>query len=180
MFYVAKCVPPARRFLNHILQLLRDQYQSKYIKLNGKFFKDLKWFKTFLTVFNGKCFYNPTNNVDIVQIDASLEGMGGRYGTYVYKLAIPLHFCNWNIAQLEIINIVVAFKIWGSLWMNKTINLMCDNMSEVECLNSGRSKDTVIACAARNIWLLAAMYNINVKFSHIKGTDNKVADLLSC
>ena len=31
---------------------------------------------------------------------------------------------------------------------------------------------------ASNIWLLAAMFNINIIVSHIKGSDNRVIDLL--
>ena len=32
---------------------------------------------------------------------------------------------------------------------------------------------------ARNVWLLTAMYNIQITVSHIAGTKNIVADLLS-
>ena len=36
-----------------------------------------------------------------------------------------------------------------------------------------------MATCARNIWLLAAMYNINLIVTHIRGRENCVADLLS-
>ena len=36
-----------------------------------------------------------------------------------------------------------------------------------------------MATCARNVWLLSAMYNINIIFSHIRGLDNTVAGLLS-
>ena len=56
---------------------------------------------------------------------------------------------------------------------------MCDNMAVVEVLSFGRAKDPIMAACARYIWLLAAMYNINIVVSHIRGLDNTVADLLS-
>ena len=36
-----------------------------------------------------------------------------------------------------------------------------------------------MATCARNVWLFAAMFNINFIVSHMKGSDNTVADLLS-
>ena len=36
-----------------------------------------------------------------------------------------------------------------------------------------------MATCARNVWLLAAMFNINLIVSHIKGSENTVADILS-
>ena len=49
----------------------------------------------------------------------------------------------------------------------------------VEVHSLGRARDRIIATCARNIWLLAASYNINVIVTHFRGHDNCVADLLS-
>ena len=43
----------------------------------------------------------------------------------------------------------------------------------------GRARDNIMTTCARNLWLLAAMYNINVIVKHIRDHDNCVADLLS-
>ena len=56
---------------------------------------------------------------------------------------------------------------------------MCDNMALVEVLTCGRARDSIMASCARNVWLLAAMFNVNIIASHIKGLDNYIADLLS-
>ena len=37
----------------------------------------------------------------------------------------------------------------------------------------------MLATAARNVWLLTTMFNIDLFVSHIKGADNRVADFLS-
>ena len=74
---------------------------------------------------------------------------------------------------------VVALKIWGHAWANKSIQVMCDNIAVVEVLTFGRARDPVTATCTRNIWLLATMFNVNIIVSHIKGLDNSVADLLS-
>ena len=112
-----------------------------------------------------------------IYLDASLEGLGGCYDNYVYALRIPRGFNNYNVAHLEIINVVVALKIWGHMWANKSIQIMCDNMAVVEVLTYGRARDSIMATYARNVWLLAAMFNVNIIVCHIKGMDNSIADL---
>ena len=97
----------------------------------------------------------------------------------MYALQIPRDFKKYNIAHLEILNVVVALKIWSHAWANKSIQIMWDNITVVEVLTFGRARDPIMATCARNVWLLAAMFNVNIIVSHIKGLDNSVADLLS-
>ena len=181
LLYIAKFVRPARYFLNRMLQLLRENHDNLNICLTEKIFKDLKWFQVFLTSYNGTTFYHdpPPPLHKCIYLDASLEGLGGCYDNYVYALRIPRCFNNYNIAHLEILNVVVALKIWGYMWANKSIQVMCDNMVVVDVLTCGRAKDSIMATCARNVWLLAAMFNVNVIVSHIKGLDNSIANLLS-
>ena len=58
LLYITKCVRPARYFLNHMLQLLRDNHNNQNICLTDEFFKDLKWFQVFFTSYNGTTFYH--------------------------------------------------------------------------------------------------------------------------
>ena len=69
--------------------------------------------------------------------------------------------------------------MWAPSWANKSIEIMCDNMAVVEVLSSGRARDSIIVTCARNVWLLAAMFNVNIIVNHIRGRDNSIADLLS-
>ena len=179
LLYITKCVRPATFFLNRMLQLLRENHNNSVICLNEEFFKDLKWFQVFLTSYNGITFYYQPPLHKRIYLDASLEGLGSCYDSYVYALRIPRGFNNYNIAHLEIINVVVALKIWGYRWANKSIQIMCDNMVVVEVLTYGRARDSIMATCARNVWLLAAMFNVNIIVCHIKGMDNSIADLLS-
>ena len=97
----------------------------------------------------------------------------------VYSLSILKGFRNYPIVHLEILNIVVALKVWGSLWKDHIIEVKCDNMAVVEVLNIGRARDLMLATSARNIWLLTSMNNIELVVTHIPGVTNIVADLLS-
>ena len=49
----------------------------------------------------------------------------------------------------------------------------------IEVLNSGKTRDPFLALCARNVWLISAIFNIQLVFSHIPGKNNHIADLLS-
>ena len=164
---------------NRMLQLLRNNTDSDGIVLTTEFLKDLKWFQVFLTSYNGVTFYQQLPIRKAIYLDASLEGLGGSYDNYVYALQLPRGFKGYNIAHLEILNIIVALKVWGQAWANKSIDVKCDNLAVVEVLSLGKARDSTIATCARNIWLLAVIYNINLIVTYIRGHDNCVADLLS-
>ena len=179
LLYVSKCVKPALFFLNRMLALLRSNHDVSKILLDQPFFQDLAWFNTFLTSFNGITYYDKKFPTSQVYLDACLTGLGGHFGQMVYALDIPFGYENYDICHLEMLNILVASKIWASHWKDKKIKIFCDNMAVVQVMNTGRARDRVLAACARNIWLLAATFNIELIFVHISGQSNKVADLLS-
>ena len=84
-----------------------------------------------------------------------------------------------RIVYLEMINILVAVKLFGVYWKSKRVKIFCDNMAVVCVLQSGRTKDAYMAACARNIWLWSTSYDINFQFVHIAGKTNVTADLLS-
>ena len=55
---------------------------------------------------------------------------------------------------------------------------MSDNIAVVEVVNSGRTKDVILAACARNMGPLSAMFNISIHIETIPGKQNVVADLL--
>ena len=179
LLYVSKCVKHSRFFLNRMLKLLRDNHDKTKILITPEFQKDLAWFNSFLSHYNGVTYYEQTNCQFEVQLDACLTGLGGRYESMVYALPIPKDLMNYNIAHLEILNIVVALKVWAQHWANRRIKIHCDNMAVVEVLRNGRARDNVLALMARNIWLICAMFNIHIVVLHIPGKNNVLADLLS-
>ena len=51
-------VRPARTFLNCMLHFLRSMEGNSSTRLTAEFFKDLKWFATFMKQFNGVVYYD--------------------------------------------------------------------------------------------------------------------------
>ena len=74
-----------------------------------------------------------------VHLDACLTGLGGQFGS-------------------------MASKIWANLWSEKKIQIFCDNIAVVDVLNTGKARDTTLATCARNLWLIAVMFNIDFNF----------------
>ena len=178
LLYVTKCIKYARFFLNRMLNVLRENYDNTIIMLNESFKNDLHWFNTFLTVYNGVTFfqYTPTRNV---YLDACTTGLGAIYNKQVYALPLPEHWQAANIASLEMINILVALKVWHSQWSGHRVLIHCDNQAVVSVLNTGKSRDVFLSNIARNIFMWLSACNINLQVVHVPGKSNIVADLLS-
>ena len=177
LLYITKCIKPARIFLNRMLQVLRSHHNSHRFTLTPEFFQDLCWFNTFLDQYNGVTYFD---NKTPHHLDASLLGMGATFANMVYTLPIPQHCQHLHITQLEMLNVVVALKVWGSIWSDKVIDIKCDNLAVVEVLTSGKTKDTFLATCARNIWLICAIFNIQIRVWHIPGKANSIVCLCLC
>ena len=77
------------------------------------------------------------------------------------------------------VNILVTGPIFALFCHRKHGSIKCDNIAVVHVLTLGKTRDPLLALCARNIWLHAGLTDISVEYSHIRSTENKVADLLS-
>ena len=182
LLYIHKCVPPARVFINRMLALFRENSDAKKIILTNDFHKDLTWFLVFLPRFNGITYINkdPIPQGHTLHIDASLTGLGGVWNKEVY--ATPLfnvYQKDLTIVHLEMLNLVIALKLWAGNWAHSTVKFYCDNSAVVQVVQTGRTRDDMLALCLRNIWLISATYDITVTIDHIRGKANNIADLLS-
>ena len=179
LLYVHKCVKPARAFLNRMLALLRSGHASQRIDLTADFKRDLSWFGKFLPMYNGVSLYDHRPIDFTLELDACLTGLGGRWSKFVYHLPIPRGFMNWSIVHLEMVNILLAVRLFQRQWSGRRVLIRCDNEAVVTVLRSGKTRDPYLGACARNIWYVAALADIDLQYAHIRGLDNGVADLLS-
>ena len=176
---MCKCVRYSRFFLNRMLQTLRNHGNKKSITLNNEFTKDLSWLKKFLPLFNGTSYFEKQHIKDKVFLDASQIGVGAVYENEVYHFKCPQKFCNANIATLEMLNILVAVRVWHEKWKKKCIEIHCDNLTVVNVLNSGKTKDPDLASISRNIFMETSKNDIDIQVCHVPGKNNNIANLLS-
>ena len=181
LMFIHKVVKPARYFVNRLLETLRGMKDIE--RMNPEVIKDVKWFLNFLKLFNGTCsyIYTPANCTDVIELDACLTGLGGRFNNQVYKYQfrnneVPQSF---SIVHLEMWNVLVGIRLWAKQWSNRVIVIKCDNEAVVSVVNTGVTRDSALAAFVRNIWLVTASHNIKLRLVHIPGIQNECADLLS-
>ena len=182
LIYIHKCVTPARTFINRILCLFRKNSHKARIHLTQDFFRDIKWFLKFLPAFNGVTFFrkSPIQSLDSLHLDACLSGLGAIWNNRVYSTPIiPIPNFTLTIVHLEMWNIVIALRMWGHLWRHSSIQIFCDNLAVVQVMNTHKTRDPFLSICDRNVWLLAALYDIQLQVQHVRGKDNAEADLLS-
>ena len=75
--------------------------------------------------------------------------------------------------------ILLSCVVWGLTRSKKYVQLYCDNLSLVDSLNKGSSKDPSVMKLLRTLWLFIAYFDISIKATHIPGTQNNSADHLS-
>ena len=85
----------------------------------------------------------------------------------------------FSIPYKELFPIVIAARIWGGLWGQRSVCVHCDNLTVVTILNSRISKDSLIMHLLRNLLMSAAYFGFTFCAQHVPGVENKIADALS-
>ena len=81
-----------------------------------------------------------------------------------------------TIVHLEMLNVIIASRLWSIQWCHMRITIFCDNYSVVQVIMSGKTNDPFLALCIRNIWLLTAHNDIELLIRHIPGINNTIAD----
>ena len=154
-------------------------YDKNQVLLSSEAQRDINWFQKFLLTFNGVTIFDHRPIAHEIELDACLQGLGARWGCQVFAFPLPLGYSDYNIAHLEMLNILVALRVWNHCWAKSRIRIACDNEAVVHVLRSGRTRDLTLAAIARNIQLQVATWDINLQIVNIPGKENQIADLLS-
>ncbi|KAI8517892.1 hypothetical protein Bbelb_039090 [Branchiostoma belcheri] len=186
LVFVSACVAPGRLFISRMLEVLRSVRRSHHrIRLSRDFKLDVRWWRRFMTLFNGVSLLTPDIYCapdEVVATDACLTGCGGICNGEFFHSRFPtavLEQYGAKIHVLEMLTIVVAARKWGPGWRGSRIVINSDNMACVYVLNSGRSRDKDLLHSARELWLIAASCDFVLRAEHIQGRENRVADHLS-
>jgi hypothetical protein len=102
----------------------------------------------------------------------------GAFGKYVYELP-KIHKPDYCIAHWKAINIHLALCVFSSFVQGRQVTIWCDNNIAISILSFGRGTGPLLQCIACNLWLFQAHMDCHIVYEHIRGPDNRVADLLS-
>jgi hypothetical protein len=181
LFHIAKCVKPARLFVGRMLDTLRRSPLSGFTPLDDEFQKDIFWFLQWIALYNGVHLMKHIDYYTKAFVDSSLTGCGGICGHQIYHAEFPDFILDMDldIVHLEMLNIVLACKLWANVWSNAAVEIFCDNAPAVCVLQNGRSKDNYLLKCAREIWLICVTNDISLKVTHKPGHEMDIPDALS-
>ena len=120
LLFVSKCVRSSRFFLNSLLDVLRSMHDKDHVALPPEAQRDINWFQKFLSSFNRVAIFEHRPIAHEIELDACLQGLGARWGSQVFAFSLPLGYLN-NIAHLEMLNILVALRVWNNCWAKSRI-----------------------------------------------------------
>jgi hypothetical protein len=186
LHFVAQCVRPGRIFVSRLLNWLRSVSEQGEICIPVEVKKDFQWWAEFLPLYNGVSmmpFEDWESPDDWIASDACLTGCGGwcaQTGEFFHSefpsgiLESQLH-----INALEMLSLTVCLKIWSAFCLGKRVKVFCDNLASVTVINTGATRDVFLQTCLREICMLAAQGQFEIRAVHIAGVDNRLPDLLS-
>ena len=80
---------------------------------------------------------------------------------------------------MEMINVLIALRLWAKAWAHSLVTVNCDNFAVVQVNNSGKSRDSFLGACIKNLWLVMASHDSHLNLVHIEGKKNSLADALS-
>ena len=182
LFHICQCCPTLRLFVNRLLETLRSSPEHGRHPIGPAFKADIHWISQYLPLYNGIQMIprNPTLDTPI-SVDSCLTGGGGHFGNRIYYTAYPEFILQQalNISELEMLNALIAIKLWAPMLSNHVVRLQCDNSAAVSVLQSGRGRASFLLSCAREVWAYTAQYKFEIRVEHIPGSQNILADQLS-
>ncbi|VDI14398.1 Hypothetical predicted protein [Mytilus galloprovincialis] len=183
--FMASCVRPGCIFMSRLLNWLRSAYdQTGYIVVPSYVQNDILWWVNFLPHYNGismMMIEEWSIPDEVFSSDACLSGCGGWFGGKLFHQVFPefIMESNLHINCLELLSIIVCLKLWAQCFRGKRIRILCDNITSVTVINTGKSRDTFLQCCLRELCYIAAIYEFEIRAVHLAGTDNRLPDYLS-
>ena len=142
---MATVAPPTRIFTNKILYFRRGLLAYGHVTLIEEFQADMKFFQDLLLLYIGISILQKSEFGihDTVKLDACLTGCGGLCGDQFYSCPFPKDVMEkyHHISRLELLNVVVAVKLWAQSWVGHRVRIYCDNKAACWALKTGRVRD---------------------------------------
>ena len=167
--FVTYVAPSAKLYTNRILDAMREIGTDHYTSLLWGFKRDLKFFRDLVPQLRGikikeKCDFPAQHSLEL---DACLTGCGGVCGNQFYGRLFSESVTSQShtIAQLKLLNIVVAVKLWGQSWAGHRVRIACDNSNAVLAVHTSRTRDPFMQHCTHEIHYHCALHDIEILIS---------------
>ena len=182
--FASKCVRAGRIFMSRLINWLRELPRTGRNHVPVEARKDVAWWGRLMQTYNGVSIIwlhkDPVTD-SILASDASKKGYGAflsKHNTYL-RGEFPKEMQDRNIADLEMLAVLISLKAWGTRLTGRYFWIHVDNEAVAQVINSGRSRDLFLQNALREITMLAALHQFVIKAKHISGISNRIPDWLS-
>ena len=163
---------------------------GKFVRLGPPELDDLRWWQVLLREHSGTVIldseeWSPASTHKIYTDASSRTGYGvmwrGNYfhGRWDDATQAAIDVGRISINELELVCLTMALETFGRQLRGKRILFRCDNTSVVHNIASGSSQRLARAAILRRLYVVAAMYGIQLKSTWIPTNDNEHADALS-
>ena len=183
--FACRIIPAGRIFLRRLIDLSTTaRLPHHHVSLNTEARRDVAWWLKYLPLWNGRAIIpDPvwSRSPDLELFTDASGGLG--FGIYFQGRWLngswPSDLSDRSIQWKELYPIALSCLLWGPLWKGKKLLFHCDNQSVVDIWAKGSSRDPLLMHLVRSIFFCAASHQFSVLVSHIRGTDNSIADALS-
>ena len=154
-----------------------------YTRLGREFKSHLEWWHTFLVGCNGLSLLRSVSHATpadfVIQTDASgTWGCGAFFNKVWFQWRWPPNWAPMSIMAKELVPILLSCVVWGSILAKHRALFQCDNLSPVDAIRKGSSKDKVVMHLLRCLWFFTAYFDIELNVEHIAGA--LIALLIIC
>lgn len=153
-----------------------------FTRLNKEFRSDIAWWHTFIHCWNG---LSMLRNVQLPYAFTIYTDASGSWGCGAFMVGQWLQW-KWSskwafqgIMAKELVPIVLSCIVWGPQLSKQSVLILCDNLSLVNAVNKGTSKDPLVMHLLRCLWFFTAYFDVALTANHIPGASNTTADQLS-
>ena len=183
--WAAQVIREGRTHVRHLIALLKKLSKpNHHVRISSSARRDIGFWADCCSQFNGTAYFIEDKPVPLQMLstDACMEASAGFYaGDYFYttwEVDFP-GIQPRSIFFKEMFTLLLAAERWAHLWRNQKIVFLCDNMSCVACVNSGKSSDPdTVDCLQRLFWL-SVINNCEFKAEHLSTKENYLADAIS-
>lgn len=191
--FAAKVVRSGRTFLRRMIDeqkaIPTSASSDDQFPLSPSFFKDLRWWATYLPAWNGKALVPPDVKEEdklIVYTDACKDGYGALTSSEWFagiwsadERAEAQRDERYSMPWMELHTIVRAAATWGLRWAGRHVLVRTDCQPIVAAWEKGDSPQPALAQLIRTLLLITATHDFTLQLVHLPGIDNTHADLLS-
>ena len=144
LHFISSVCRPGRTFVRRMIDLLsKASHPSNRIRLTVAFRKDIHWWQTFLTSWNGCSFFYqdtwlPNSSLELFT-DASHAAFGAYFAGEWFSCSFSAHRIplSRSITFKELYAITAAVSPWAPSLASQNVMFHCDNQSVVHILSSG-------------------------------------------